>query len=350
MNIIAFDIASEVSSVFAARESGKMIFSGNIETTALAIKEVITRVPKPRCVVFEECAQASWLWSVTEPLCDDVIVCDPRQNRDLSGYKKSDKVDAEKLCERARLGALKRVWHGGDYIQSLRQAVFLYEELTRQSTRLKNQIKSVYRARGIRANKTVFEKSSRLEMNKQLPEGATQERVLSLESVFDTITTERDKALKNMVSLARQHNRYKALRSIDGIGPIFTSYIIAIVGDPSRFRTRRQFWAYVGLAVRTEETGQFTVTASGRIARKDRAPMTRGLAKSYNRTLKYVFKQVAISLSRTRWSGHYATLVERSRNANNAQLTIARKIAAVTLCVFKTGDMYNVEKAFSKKQ
>lgn len=346
-NIIALDVASEVTCVHAVNQRGKLLFEGTVATDIPALREIIRRVPRPRKLVFEECCQADWLWSELAPVCDDVFVCDPRANR-LIGQK-SDRIDARKLTERARLGTLNRVWHGGKELQDLRQAVFSYRTLTDHSTRLKNQIKGVFRSWGVRGGGGAYEPETRKKTVGKLPTKVSRSRTERLTKLLDAVTEQRHSALLEMVRLARLRPRYKELRTIDGIGPKFAAFLVATIGDARRFRTRRQLWAYCGLAIATHDSGEYEVTESGKIRRKNRQAQTRGLVRSYNRTLKYVFKQIALTLSRTKWKPYYTDLLARSKNANNAQLTLARKVAAIVLHVAKTGERYEVKKAFTKQ-
>jgi len=152
-----------------------------------------------------------------------------------------------------------------------------------------------------------------------------------------------------MVKEARKNKLYKLLREIDGVGPIFSATFISEVGDPQRFRTREQLWSYSGLAVSTYESSEFELRGD-RTVRKTRAVKTRGLVRSYNRTLKCIFKQMALTLSRTKWRTQFMSLLERSKNANNALLTLARKQASVMLHIAKTGEKYDITKVFKAQQ
>jgi transposase len=162
---------------------------------------------------------------------------------------------------------------------------------------------------------------------------------------LDEVDKQRTAALKTMVKLARKNPLYDALRKVDGIGPIFATMFISEVGTPQRFRTRAQLWAYAGLAVTTHESSQFELK-DGSIVRRQRSARTRGLVRTYNRTLKYVFKQATMTLTRTKWREQYQALLARSKNPSNAQLTMARKLAAVMLRIAKTGEAYEIAKVF----
>lgn len=345
-NIIAIDVASEVSAVCILGRDGRISEECLIPTELKELGKVIDRVRSPKQVVFEEGTQAAWLWSELSHICSDILVCDPRQNRQLSGSSKSDKADAKNLAFLARSCLLKPVWHGGESLRSLREGVRLYATLTQDSTRQKNRLKAVFRSSGLKNGRLSYSASSREEVCQALPLSIQRERVRRIGKILDALEKERSAALKTMVSLARRSPMYRPLRTIDGIGPIFASMFISEVGSAQRFRTRSQLWAYGGLSINTHETSQFEVNKQGQISRRNRAVKTRGLTYCYNRVLKYVFKQAAMTLSRTAWKEPYRQILANSKNANNAQLTLARKLASVMLHIAKTGETYDVAKVF----
>ena len=74
--------------------------------------------------------------------------------------------------------------------------------------------------------------------------------------------------------------------------------------------------------------------------------MTRGLNRHHNRVLKNVFKGAA-----TAATGHagalqdfYLAMVERGMREELARVTLARKLAALTLHIWKTGEPYDPTK------
>lgn len=348
-NVIGIDVASEVSSVVTMNEKGKVLTENNIATTAANMRQLVRAVQRPRMAVFEECCQAAWLYSVLEPLCDDVLVCNPRKNKHLSDSFKSDLKDAFHLADRGRGGHLSRVWHGGKQFQVLRERLRVYQKLTQESTALKNKIKATFRSRGLRVSDSVYQPQARIELIKELPFEALRDKVESLGKVLDVVTEQRAIALKALVHATRQSNMFSSLISLPLIGDISAATIIAKVGTPFRFRTRKQFWSYVGLAVTTYETGQYTLDDRGRVKAKDRKVRTRGLVRSYNRGLKHVFKQAAFQLSRKDWNHEYVRLTDAGVDPNNAVLTLARKLSAIALHLMKTGETYDETLVFARK-
>jgi hypothetical protein len=69
------------------------------------------------------------------------------------------------------------------------------------------------------------------------------------------------------------------------MGPIRVAFLLAIVATPFRFRGKRQPWPYAGLAVVTRTSSENEIV-DGKLRRRKRAPLTRGLNRNHNRVLK----------------------------------------------------------------
>jgi len=51
-----------------------------------------------------------------------------------------------------------------------------------------------------------------------------------------------------MIREARQQMATAHLTTVPFLGPVRTTVLIGVVETPHRFRTKRQFWSYIGLA------------------------------------------------------------------------------------------------------
>lgn len=128
------------------------------------------------------------------------------------------------------------------------------------------------------------------------------------------------------------------------LGIIRIAQLIAAVVTPHRFRSKRQFWSYCGLAVVTRSSGDHVASGAG-LRRKARPPVTRGLTASHNRTLKYVFKGAALTASRCEpFKSWHGELLARGLRPELARVTVARRIAAITLAVWKGGEAFDAGK------
>jgi hypothetical protein len=65
---------------------------------------------------------------------------------------------------------------------------------------------------------------------------------------LDALELLRQQARRDLLAESRKHSATKLLRQIPLIGPIRAALLIALIQTPHRFRTKRQLWAYSGLA------------------------------------------------------------------------------------------------------
>ncbi len=77
----------------------------------------------------------------------------------------------------------------------------------------------------------------------------------------------------------------------------------------------------------------------GQLRRAKRPVSIRGLNRNHNHDLKNIFKGAAIRASITAGplQDFYAAMVARGMKPSMARITLARKIAAITLLVWKKG-------------
>ena len=115
--------------------------------------------------------------------------------------------------------------------------------------------------------------------------------------------------------------------------------LIGRVQTPHRFRTKRQFWTYCGLALETRDSGEYRVV-NGQVERKRKPVLIRGLNWNHNHELKNLFKAAATTASVREgvFREFYLGLLAKGMRPEMARLTLARKIAAIALKIWKKGE------------
>jgi transposase len=294
-------------------------------------------------VAFEEGTQAQWLYDLLQPLVSRAIVCDRRG--EVRGNK-ADLKDADALSDRLYKGDLRAVYHGSAERALLQEYTRTYRNLVVDSTRVMLRLKALFRARAIRARgERVYTPEHRAEWLEKLPDRGAQFRAASLYAQLDLLRDLRRKAKTAMLAEARRDPAWTQLRSIPCLGPVRVALLLAVLKTPARFRTKRHLWAYAGLAVVTQSSSDHEFV-DGRAVRRRRKPLTRGLNKNYNRVAKDVFKSAAAAaLGRPGpLRDFYDAMVARGMREDMARLTLARKFAALTLRLWKTGETYEPTK------
>jgi transposase len=335
------DSANIVAGVYDRQ--GKGLMQTHLRNEAKVIREFFKGLSGTVHVTFEEGGQAAYLYELIDPLVAEVVVCDPRQNKLLKAGNKSDQIDIGKLAKLLRLGELRPVYQAARISQGLKQLVHNYEALVEDTTRTKNRMKALYRGRGLSCKgEAIYRREQRAQWLAKLQ---TKEMRTRSESLFDQLEYLQQlssQAEKTMGRAARKNPGYKWINSAPGLGPIRTAQILATAITPHRFRGKRQFWPYCGLAVVTRTSSDYEWTDKG-VRRKRKPIQTRGLNQNHNRTMKAVFKGAAASAvqQHPEVKEYYERLCAKGMRPEMAQLTVARKLAAIVLILWKKGELYD---------
>jgi transposase len=306
-------------------------------------------VSGPLHVTFEETTQAQWLYQLLRSHVRELVVCNTRRNKLLTEGSKADKPDARKLAELLRSGMLRSVYHGHETTRTLKELVRAYETLSVDTQRTMLRIKAIYRGRGIATSgRGVYQEKQRQQWLERLKEPGLRQRAELLYEQLEQLRPLRKKAKQAMLTEAQTHRAARLLRSIPQLGPVRAAYVVATVDTPHRFRTKRQFWSYVGLAVVTHSSGEYEMQAD-KVVRRHKRISTRGLNRNCNRRLKEVFISAATGgCSRDPYKGYLEQLKQKGLRPDMARLTLARKIAAIALIVWKKGKEFDPEKLSMK--
>jgi transposase len=240
---------------------------------------------------------------------------------------------------------LKSVYHSTLSSKALKERVRLYENLTEDMTRVSNRIKAIFRSRGIACSgRLPYQQAHRDEWLAKIPEAGARARLALLYEERDFLKELRRRAKLEMLKEARRHRAFNVLMKVPTLGPVRVAQIIATVASPQRFRTKRQFWTYCGLAVVTRSSADYQVEDDS-LKKKNRAVQTRGLNRHFNHRLKQVFKGAALEgLKRGAFKSYYEKQKARGLKAELARVQLARKIAALVLAIFKSGEGFDEQR------
>ena len=200
-----------------------------------------------------------------------------------------------------------------------------------------NRLKALYRSWGIPcAGKDVYAPRHRAEWLSKISEAGVRRRAEHYYQQLDVLRLLRQEVRRDLLAEAKKHKPWKLLRQIPGIGPIRAALLVALMQTPHRFRTKRQLWKYSGLGLETHDSAQYHAV-KGELQRSKRPATVRGLNKDHNHDLKDIFKGAAMQTSTAAGPLHdfYENLLAKGRKPTMARLTLARKIAAITLIVWK---------------
>ena len=345
MKYIGMDVHQTSTSIVVLNASGRVLSSAVVETQGQTLVAFIQGQLGTLHLTFEEGTYSAWLYDLLAPHVARLVVCDPRHNALLKAGCKNDPIDAHKLADLLRLNALRPVYHGQNSLATLKELSRSYTTLVQDSTRVMNRIKALYRSRAIPCGGTkVYSSTQRASWVDQLKQAGVHKRAELLYQHLDVLSLLRREAKRALLAESRKHSVSRILRPVPGLGPVRIAVLLAMVQTPFRFRSKRLFWAYVGLGLVTRLSAQFAVV-NGQLKRSGKAPALRGLNPNHQRELKEIFKSAATAAVHRPgpWQQFYQRRVAAGRKPELVRLTVARKLAAITLHLWKKGERYDVK-------
>lgn len=345
---IGLDVHAQSCTLAVVGPSGRRLKSQVVETNGRALVDAIKSITGERHLCLEEGTQSAWLHELLTPHVEELVVTVPRERKG----PKDDLRDATELAEKLRVGSIEtRVYKAPKQLGGLQNAVRAYGMVTRDIVRTKNRLKAVFRARGIAPEKDLYVAETRGAWLKKLP-AAHRQLAEFLGQELDALVPLQEQAEGWLKEEAKAHPVVRTLTTAPGMAIVRSAQVVAIVGTPHRFRTRKQFWNYCGFGVVTRSSSDW-VRDRGVWVRKE-INQTRGLNRNRRPQLKAVFKGAATTVIR-QLPDHplhqaYQRTLKAGTKPNLAKLTLARRIAAAVLSMWKNKEAYNPNREQPKKR
>jgi transposase len=342
---IGLDVHKESTSIAVLNATGKIVMECVIETKASTLLQFLHGLRGDLHVTFEEGTWAAWLYDVIKPHVTEIVVCDPRRNALLKEGSKSDRIDARKLAELLRGNQLKAVYHGEHGVRTLKELVRSYLTLSKDVARVMTRVKALYRSWAIPCSgKQVYAPRHRAEWLAKISEPGVRRRAEFYYQQLDALRSLRQEVRRELLTESKKHKAWKLLCQIPSIGPIRAAVLIGILQTPHRFRTKRQLWTFSGFGIETHSSADHRYV-KGQLQRSKKPASIRGLNQNHNHDLKNLFKGAALVASSKPgpFQEFYAALLAKGMRPEMARLTLARKIAAITLLIWKKGAHFDAQ-------
>ena len=321
---IGLDAHSSTCSFCVMDKTGRIVDSAKVVTNGRLLIEYLRGIHGQKELTLEECELSSWLYEILRKEVDKLIVCNPVENKKYKEAK-TDKLDARNLANLLRGNFLKEVYHNGSDREKLRDLMSGYQDLVADAIRIKNRYKSLFRKEGNRVcGKTLYNDENFLEDLKRKDFQFIGKHSFKL---LEEMETSRISYVKEIKKYSKKFKEIRHLKTLPGIADIQAAKIVAQVIDPHRFSTKYKYFSYCGL-VRHRQTSGDNVYGDKKIWG--------------NRVLKCVYKMAAESAIKGN-SGlrkYYDHLRSKGTGHKNAKNAVSRKIAAISLVLWKKGEIY----------
>jgi len=342
---IGLDVHKESISIAVLNAAGKIVMECVIETKASTLLQFLRGLRGDLHVTFEEGTWAAWLYDLIKPHVTEIVVCDPRRNALLKEGSKSDRIDARKLAELLRGNQLKPVYHGEHGVRTLKELVRSYLTLSKDVARVMTRVKALYRSWAIPCSgKQVYAPRHRAEWLAKISEPGVRRRAEFYYQQLDALRSLRQEVRRELLEESKKHRAWPLLCEIPSMGPIRAAVLIGILQTPHRFRTKRQLWTFSGFGIETHSSADHRYV-EGQLQRSKKPASIRGLNQNHNHDLKNLFKGAALVASSKHgpFQEFYAALLAKGMRPEMARLTLARKIAAITLLIWKKGAHFDAQ-------
>jgi transposase len=318
---IGLDVHAASSTLAVMGPSGRRLRSLVVETNAKALVDAVRSIGGQRRLCMEEGTQSEWLYEVLSPHVAELVVAGMGSRRSYG--QKSDRHDAFDLAEALRTGAIKTRVHKG-------------------LGRYKGRLKALYRSWGVSTAGQALYGRQRGAWLARL-DAAVRPSASILYQELDALSELRVHAREALIEESHRHPITSVLETAPGMGPIRVAEVVSIVVAPHRFRTSRQFWSYCGLGLVMRSSSDWKRDGQSWVWANTALP--RGLNRNHNATLKAIFKGAATTVvtqhRESPLGAHYDRLVAGGTKPNLAKVTLARKIAAITLAMWKNEEEYD---------
>ena len=338
---VAFDVHLATITFCILDVLGKILWEGTFANAASTIRDFLGGLHGRIHLTFEQGTLAAWLYDLVKPLVATVIVCNPRYNRVVLCGNKSDRIDARKLAEQLRIGALRPVYQTQQSLRPLKQLVLGYEALVGDSVRTMVRIRALMQGRGVSCKgEALYNPAKHDFWLSRITDPGLRFRIQNHFHQLDSLMPLREKTKKQLQLESAKNPQTNSLFRAD---PLRSNRRYC----RNRFRTKRQYWPYCGLAVVNRTTSDYTIIG-GMIRKKNRKNTTRGLNRDYSRILKRVYKSAALQATTHKlFAPLYKSLLQNNLKPEMARLTLARKIASISLTLWKKEQKFNANICFT---
>ena len=334
MNYFGIDVHDTYHKVWCVTENGEVLEHdiSNTDQGRAQLRELVA-AHQPATVVMEACTGAYELHTLLEPVAAKVSLLHPGdfRTRFPKRGKKNDRIDAQSLCEAARMG-ITGIWIPDEEIRQRRILSTRRVSLTQKRTAAMSSLKSLFREYNIPLPKSAWSEVGREALRARLelfPETVKLCVRLELDLIehFNEALTEID---QRMAELASSDESIRLLMSIPGISYYSAFVITSEMGNCSRFDSAKQLTAYAGLCPRLSQSGM-SKARLGSITKNGRARLRWMAVECANSAI----------LCNQKIQRLYWRVKKRTGCGSKAKVAAGRKLLCLCYHVLKSGQAYS---------
>lgn len=322
--VVGIDLHRQRSVIVRQTAEGEQLSAVRIVNDPVALGLQIEKAgPNPE-VVLE--ATYGWYWAADtlQAAGANVHLAHPLG---VKGFRyrrvKNDVRDASDLADLLRMHRLPEAWIAPPPVRELRELVRYRAKLVAIRSGFKAQVHAVLGKAGLLiAVSDLFGIEGRQQLQKTPLAGPYAQRVASLLHLIDVLDAEEALFTGRIGEQLREHDGYRAIQALPGVGPILAAIFVAEIGDATRFAGPERLCSWAGLTPRHYESD--TVVHRGHIT-KQGSKLVRWA------TVEAIQRKTTAKIAADRMR------IEARRGKNIAKIAAARKLLTLVYYGLRDG-------------
>jgi transposase len=270
-------------------------------------------------VVIESTSNAWEIYDLIAPLVAKTVVANPLKVGQIAGAKvKTDRLDVERLLILLIADIVPEVWVPPHHVRDLRALISHRWRLHKQIAMTKNRLQSfIHRFNLIPPEGQLFSDEHRAWWQAQDFSSIVRIQIEQDLLILEHLTAHKEAIHQELACLSNRQPWAKDmvfLMQIPGLGVVLSMTVLAAIGDISRFEHAKNLVGYAGLGAGVHDSGK--------------KHQGKGITKAGRKELRWAMVEAAWSAvgSSPYWKAQYEALKIRGKHANEAIVTVARKM------------------------
>jgi transposase len=332
---LGLDLGDRRSHVCVLDLSGAVVERLVVDSTASAMGAAFAS-RRGALVVMEAGGHSPWVSRLLSDLGLRVIVANPNQLAAITkSDRKTDRNDAEMLARlgRADLKLLRPLEHRSASKQAHLEMLKARDALVRSRTLQVNHVRGALKSFGVRApscDAATFASKAAEYVPEELRPAI--QPLLAVIALLTKSIGRYDRLIERLCK--KVYPETALLRQVQGVGPLTSLAFVLVLGSAERFEHSRQVGPYLGLVPRAAQSGeqdpQLHITKAGN------GFMRKLLVQSAH----YITGPFAED-STLRRLGLHLMSSGGARGKKRAIIAVARRLAVILHCLWKTGETYD---------
>ncbi|MBI4210179.1 MAG: IS110 family transposase [Candidatus Diapherotrites archaeon] len=324
MDSTAIDTHKESVVVHRIDENTNPVLRERYLTTQEGLEKLLVGVRGSVCVL-EACTTSYPIYDFLTGRGVEVKVAHPLLLKSISGLKKTDKVDAERMALMLKAGIIPLAHIPSQAVRLNRDLVRQHISLTQQRTAEKNRVQALLLRYRVKVGKNLFRKK-RGWLNEEVPVEVKPVLEQCLEHIdyLNRLLYRADKQIKQKAS---ENPGAVLLTTIPGVAHFSALLLVSFIDGVERFHSAEQLVSYAGLAPTIYQSGEKKIL--GHISKRGTKEMRWALTQCAWLAVRHSKKFRRFYLKKKRKIGKKKTII-----------AVARKMLTAVYFMLKRGEEF----------